>query len=241
MFGKSRHVAVTLLVVLAAALMVPESAFAISGPPPPSVSLEFERGWAAAPKCPAEYTIKLRPEDGFQGAVNLTLANPPKGVTADIYPNPVLLSYWNWAGIIFPMRVDVSPDTPNGTYQVKVIATALPGPGSILYNEVFNNKTATQFDGYFTLVVGKCGEPLPDATTTTSTTPSSTISVTTTTVTTTVTTTLPNTLTGTITAVPTATAQEGTTDPTAYGWAISATVATVVLAVTLLMQRRTKQ
>jgi hypothetical protein len=213
-FGKSHRAVVILLVVLStAALVVPEDAFAISGPPPPSVLLEFERGWTAAPKCSAEYTVKLWPMDGFQGAVNLTLVDPPKGVTVDIYPNPAMLSFWNRDGIVFPMTVIVSPDTPNGTYKVKVAAIALPGPGSILFNENYNNKTATRFYGYFTLAVGKCGEPLPDATTTT--TKSTTISSITTSTTTT-------TVTETITRLST----QPVTDYSTTVWTIGATAAT---------------
>jgi len=158
----------------------------------------------------------------------------------DIYPNPVMLSYWGQNSIIFPMRVDVSPDTPNGTYKAKVIATALPGPGSILYNEAYNNKTATRFYGYFTLAVGKCGEPLPGATTTTASTTTTTSTPTTTSTistTTTVTTIVTTTLSPTLTSATTIQLGEQQPPDTTYAWAVSATVATIVLAVVLFLRR----
>jgi hypothetical protein len=218
---KSKNLVLSVALVLATSLLVAGyvgNAYAVTGDGPPrEVKLKFEGGWSAAPECPVEYTVRLQPY-GFQGAVNLTFANLPRGSTVYFWPNSVLVPFNDLAGTVVPMLVYVSPDTPNGTYRIDVIATLLPGPGSI-YDE-----NRTQFDGYFNLVVGECGKPLPDATTTTMSSATSSTKISTTTVTETI----------------TRLSSQPVTDPSTLAWAIGATAATIVLAVFLLLQRKSK-
>ncbi len=214
MLGKNHYAAVMLAVLAlsATALIIPEAVFALAPPEPTSIGLNvYLTGQPVAAGCPSTYIVQVTPLGGFEGETNLTVVDPPAGVTATFNPNPVDVPISQ--SVYSVLTVKVTPDVPQRLLNLTLKAEGFEN-GRII------NNTRSLFLG----VASPCEPPKGEEI------------ISTTTVTTTVTTTLPATLTGTITT------QLGEQPPdTTYAWAVSATVATIVLAmIVLLLQRRTK-
>jgi hypothetical protein len=209
-----------------------EIAFALGGPGPPAVYIEVTpKESPVADSCPALYEIKLISQELFQGALNLTAVDQPKGVTATFGPNPILIPMFN-DGTVYLM-VEVSPDTPLGRHTVHIEVTPLPGPGSSYNEDFFING-----DPSFVLNVGSCGSPLGEARTTTTTTNLMGSNRTVTTVKmSTETRVSTTTFSTTLTSTSTTTSTERVTEPATYAWAAGATVAAAVMAVVMVLRK----
>lgn len=257
MLERSHYAAGILLVaVLSATLFVPETAFALV-PAPPTVYMEFEStNVAIGFNCGINLQVHLMSQGPFQAPVNLTVINPPKDLRIYIYPNPVLVPMVGDSYSTITLIPTLN--TPTGNYTIQVKATPLPTPYSP------KDEHYVVGEGYFNLrIVDSCSKISTLATTntrsittTTTTTTSSLKQAANVTTTITLTTNVTSTVTSVTTqlstttsafiregatiqpAEPTSTTTERVTDPSTYAWAVSATVAAVVLAVVLLIQRR---
>ncbi|MBI2938427.1 MAG: hypothetical protein HYY22_09490 [Thaumarchaeota archaeon] len=200
--------------------MVPEAAFALE-PQAPGIYIMFRPGaqLQLGDKCPAAYTTVLfsNPDYTYPGDVklNLTVPDLPRGVTAALVPNQIIVQPNN--GNRSLLMVTVSPDAPKGTYALHVKATLLRGS---------NNSTRIFYNGPaeipLTISSDKCEQPASGIETITLTVTATSISTT--------------------TLIETATkiSLQPVTDASTYGWAIGATAAAVILALGLLLQRRTR-
>lgn len=212
---KSRHTAVTLVVlVLSIVLIIPEAALGF-GMGPPAVYLDFTpKSWAVGDGCPATYTVRLISQEGFKGLVKLTAIGPPKGIDIAFNPNPIDIPEYSEA--VSYLTVKVSPDVPYGIHTLYFNLTALP-------NSNYDRTYGFGVNGYlyFTINVGPCIQSISANTTTVTIEPAV--------------------ITSTITSTSTITEQAA--DPSTYAWAVSATIVAAVLAVAvvlLLQRRRTK-
>jgi hypothetical protein len=264
MHGKSHEVAALLLIALAlsTALIVTEAASALGIVAAPRPAPEFIEEQLVGDSCSVEQTVffgEVISIAGFEGKVNLTLVDPPKGITGTFLPNSVMLKdSISYVALV----VNVAHDVPLGKYTLLIRLVPLPGSNYYYYHV----EDKLLLDTNVTLdVVHPCypgpiyvyNSHLLNTTTTTtmfaSTTTTTIIQLSTTTIIlpkTTVTTTttiqavehspLPQVTTSTTTATTLLTDRttERVSDPSTYAWAVSATVAAVVLAVVLMLQRR---
>ncbi len=188
---------------------------AFAAPAIQAVVVTFTRLSVADETCPAVYSVALYSANFFEGNVSLTVANLPNTVSVRFNPNQVFIPASGDANTI--MMVMGSPDTPKGNFTLTL--KLLPPSTRIVGN-----------DSSVTVPIGPCiGNPSVKNITTTTTT------------TTTVVYTSTVTSVSAITSVSMAVTTERVTDPSTYAWAVSATVATVMLAVVLMLQRRTKK
>jgi hypothetical protein len=126
-FGKrSHHLAVIILQVVlsTSALMVPEAAFALGPPGPPSLFLMFEHtDQSVAAGCPTVNAVRLISQEGFEGEVTLIVINPPAGVNVTFTPNPVYVpSFYENTSLV---TVRVMPNTPQERVNLTVIGLSV--------------------------------------------------------------------------------------------------------------------
>lgn len=179
----------------------------------------------------ASVTIQVKPTTYAEFPLNLNFSMRAVAVTA-IYGQRISTGLRNVSAILSPDSITLKNVSDRAN--VTITFTARKDATDTLYGIDFGIDSgpgiSSSFGPVFYLRVNPAhitwtGTTTTAATTTTATTITTVIS------TTTVSTTLTNTITTTST--------EQVTEPSTYGWAISATVATVVLAVILLVQRRT--
>jgi hypothetical protein len=226
---KSHHVAVTLLLIalaLSTALMVPEVASTLR-PSPPSVFLMFERvDQSVANGCPTTNLVHIISQSGFEGNVNLNVVNhPAEGMYVAFTPNSVYVpKYGENTSLV---TVTVMPNSAQGRVNLTVIGISAA------------DRTVNDTKPLFVNVLSPCVQF-----TNTKGTTSYTVYVTTVTTTVTTTSTLilrqdrPTSTSSTTTTTLTSTTTEQAKDTSTLAWAVSATMATIVLAVVVLRKKR---
>ncbi|MCL4435676.1 MAG: hypothetical protein M1503_00785 [Thaumarchaeota archaeon] len=212
-------------------LLLPKPVSSISGPGPPDVYMVMTpKALPVAAGCPATFTVQLVSQEGFLGAVTLTMVSAPSGVNVAFNPNPVFVR--EYSEVRSTLTVTVSPDTPQGVTSLSLKATSA--------DRKISHTTAV------TLNIGPpCTQQQNGNTTTTVTSSNSSNSITTITSeitltrtiteirTSTSTTTLLTTFTTAATAAPLGQGAE----PFTSAWAVGATVVTLALAEVLLLKR----
>jgi hypothetical protein len=245
-----------LVLVFATVVVIASDVFALV-PPPPGISILItpESQLVAGDGCPAIYSVLLISREGFYGRVNLTLVDPPNGVTTTFIQNPVEVPAWEYN--VSLLIVNVTSDTPQGDQTINVKGIPLPGGNNIDIDGYFGGKT------HFTLYVGSCEQlnNVVKTTTVTTTIPirqifntitttitienvrtqtvqSTQTSISTTTLTRTTPTSITQTNISTTTLTrTTTTSAEQITEPSIYGWAIGATIIVAILTIILLRKR----
>ncbi len=216
--------------LLFAALLLPDSASAISGPPPPDVYMAVTpKALPVSTGCSATFNVQLVSQEGYQGLMNLVTMSTPNGVNATFYPNPVSVREYGEANS--KLTVTVSPDTPQGVTSLSLKATSADRRIS---------HTAT-----VTLNIGPpCTQPQNENITTTTTISSSNSIITvisivtlTQTITTIQTSTSTTTLLTAFTSTTTVSSLEQSVESLTSVWAIGATIATFALAEVLLLKK----
>ncbi len=233
-------VVLLLLIALASlsstALIVPEAVFALGEPAAPRPIPIFVNEQVVGDSCGGTQTVFLGDirSAGFEGGVNLTLVDPPKGVTGTFVPNPVMLisGFENYTMLI----VNLVHDAPLGRYPLRIRLTPLPDSnyGAWGVEDKSLLDTNVTLDYVHQCIDSGIEQYNPPYTTTTISLFAST-STTTETHLSTITSTSITTVSTAFTSTTTST--ESVTDPSTYAWAIGATGAAVVLAVVLLLRR----
>lgn len=235
---KSLQVAV-LLSLLVTTLLLPEAAFAIGGPGPPSIFIGIEpKSQDLQVGGSATFKVTVYPQSYWDiGNVTLSLSNPPQGVTATF--NPEKMTITDFDAFSSTLTVKATADAPQGR-----VTLTVRGKG-VEYSRTEPNSPSSrvnldsQADMMLNIVASYPKTTVTTTVVTTTTTTLTTGIIQTQTVTQigTSTNTLATTLTTTIT---TTAITEQASDTPNYAWALSATVATIVLAAVLISQRRSE-
>ncbi len=211
-----------LLFLLLTILAVPEGAFAIVPTAPfifvevEPISQDVQAGGSAI------FNVSVIPEAAFNTAnITLSLVDPPQGVTAVFNPDNRVFTK---EGVFnSSMTVKVAADAPQGKQIIKV-----RGAGSAF--AASDPTTPQRIDSTNYVTINITASSTKTTTTTTTTTSTTTVTrgyIENQSVTTLI-----------LTNTTTVTTTEGATDPSTYAWAVSATVAAIILAVILLLSRR---
>lgn len=221
-----------LLLLLYSALTLPEAAFAIGGPPPVEMRIS-PQSQSVQIGGSATFDLQITVMTGSR-IKNFTLStvNSPQGVTATF--NPSTFADTDKSSFTSKMTVKVAEDAPPQKTYLNV-------QGIAITDETRQGEPVSLMGGDGVLLTIYAVAP-----------------VRTTTAATTITVTMENTRTQTVTSTSIQTSaftttlstdftntvttrlQDQAAEPPAYAWAVSATVAAVVIAVMLVMQRRRK-
>ncbi len=233
---------VVVLSFLIMEIVLSEVALAISGPGPPSIFIASEpTSQAVQAGDTVIFKVSVYPQSDWKtGNVTLSLLNPPpQWITATFSPGTV--TNVSYDGFTSNLEVKVAPDAPQQTnVKLTILGTGVANPHYPPNGPPIVVKLDAETDVTLNIIAPSAKTTVTTTVITTTTTTLTMETIQTQTVTATQIGTSTNTLATTLTTTIITTIAEQASNTPNSAWALSAGVATIVLAAVLITQRRSR-